>query len=221
MTNANNIDYNFRIKFSGYEVDEHECPLIFKGNELWKQNKIRGALICFDAVISSLLKQEILLDDLSDANDTNQLFYASKSKAQLLYKLFIENRLRDVDEYKEVFDVYDNCYQKIKDNSAENSSAPFFLYSLMWDKGILYRKLGEKENARSCFEIALNMIEKMIQEDPTDDLLYYRKAELLYMLDMREQAVETYRMCIELSIDADTIADCEKRIEEINNPNLY
>jgi tetratricopeptide (TPR) repeat protein len=216
MRTINDLDFNFTIRFSGYEVDEYVNSDVYKGNELWFETKLKGALLCYNNVITRLQKQKVLYSDWSDMDEIGDLYYASMNKAKLLEEIYLRNGFRQVEDFTEIFDTFDKCFKKLKENAEKGAMPRTYLHFLMWNKGILYWTLKQNDKAQECFQLALEEIELSISEEPTDDYYHYRKAEALYMLRRFEEALESYALVIELSTDQDTITRCKERIKQIN-----
>ncbi|MNW38758.1 hypothetical protein D3C74_158320 [compost metagenome] len=212
-----------RIPFEGTEVDDVRERDLYKANQLWKDGKYRGALLCYDSVISDALKQMA-----GPWNRTSELCVAYLNKMQLLQKLFRANKLWSIDDCQNLFDLYDSYIKTLDGISRQAKRAeirpetPLYTKSLLLiEKGKLTQLLTDVSAAMPIYEAALSVINELIAINSTDDRYYYDKGIHLSRMRKNQEALEPLRIAKELSTSKWLLEDIDYALEAIQKGSNF
>ena len=212
------ISYDVKISYEAKNVDRdypfaHE---INKGNELWKANKLKGALLCYDSVIDKLTSMR----DFYYSQERYAFFYVATNKIRLLERLYEENGIvDDSDEYTELLNLYDKYYEIMQKADRYSKTPNYFInHRFMYDKGLLCDTIHKKEERDKSMKLSLQNIEMVIKENPARETHYFSKAYVQYFLGYYTDCLDSLSMFLDLTTDEAGIKranDLIQRVEKL------
>lgn len=214
-----------KIPFEGYNVvDEYRMPELHKANQLWKDGKYKGAILNYDAVISSVLKTAY-----GSMDRIWELRIAYNNKLLLLQSLYRANKLWSLSDCKELLDLYDSCIKELDEivgKCKKNSEFPLrtsldSVVDLLIEKGKLVERLSAIDAAMPLYEKALTMINAVISINPTDDRAYYDKGIHLSRMNKNDEAIDALSTAQELSTNERLLKNIEEAIESIQQGSRF